>query len=313
MTLPYIFAACRQNPESRFLFVTTPFPSRILSEKPANLEVAVFRKKEDKIISFVRKLHHLAPHAEVIDLHSVPRTKWFDFFLRLLGHKITVLDKPRKARSLLLSRPPEPEVPSALYVPPMTRLYSETLQKAGIPFDGVALTLGRRQTARRIGLALFAQHEGKMLLPTQEEKLVRMLSEAFETHQIILYGAPVTYELERRRELSSPYENVSVAEHASFADELKEISSLTCMISMDSANQHIARFLSVPVVSIWMQTHPAAGFLPLGMDEADCIGTDLPCRPCSIYGNKPCKRRDWACKHRLDLSEVIKSVQSHLT
>ena len=164
------------------------------------------------------------------------------------------------------------------------------------------------RTEKKIGLALFAQHEGKMLLPTQEEELVRLLSEGFPDYEILLYGANETYERGRREELAAPYENVRVVTREAFGDELREISTLACMVSMDSANQHIARFLGVPVVSIWMQTHPAAGFLPFGMKEEDCIGVDLQCRPCSVYGNKPCKRRDWACKHCLDLARVLTAV-----
>jgi ADP-heptose:LPS heptosyltransferase len=33
------------------------------------------------------------------------------------------------------------------------------------------------------------------------------------------------------------------------------------MISMDSANMHLASLYGVPVISIWGATHPFAGFL----------------------------------------------------
>lgn len=310
MTLPFVYEICRQNPSGRFLFVTTPFPSKLFIDKPANLRTVVFRKKEDRTIPFALRLHKMARRAEVVDLHAVPRTRWITLVLRLLGHHVTTLDKPREARRRLLGRRFEPEVPRSLYVPRMTQLYRETLGRARFPYDGEAKSLGKAETEKKIGLALFARHEGKMLLPTQEEELVALLSQNFPDFEIMLYGANETYELERRRELATPYSNVLVASHATFEDEMHEISSLACMVSMDSANQHIARFLGVPVVSLWMQTHPAAGFLPFGMTEEDCIGTDLECRPCSVYGNKPCRRRDWACKHRLDLGSVIERIKA---
>lgn len=310
MTLPFVYEVCRQNPSGRFLFVTTSFPSKLFIDKPENLRTVVFRKKEDRTLPFALRLHKMARGAEIVDLHAVPRTRWITLVLGLLGHHVTTLDKPRKARRRLLGRTPEPEVPRNLYVPRMTQLYRETLGRARFPYDGRAESLAKAETEKKIGLALFAQHEGKMLLPTQEEELVALLSQNFHDFEIRLYGANETYELERRRELAAPYPNVSVASYTAFEDEMHEISSLTCMVSMDSANQHIARFLGVPVLSLWMQTHPAAGFLPFGMPEEDCIGTNLECRPCSVYGNKPCRRRDWACKHRLDLGDVVRRIKA---
>ena len=309
MTLPFVYEACRQNPDRDFVFVTQSFPAKLFIDKPSNLRTLVFSKKTDQTLPFALKLHRECPGADVTDLHSVPRTQWIRFILRLLGHKVTALRKPRLLRRKLLERGPEAAVPRELYVPPMTALYGDTLRKAGLLRETNGRPLPKGTTDRKIGLALFAQHEGKMLLPTQEEELVRLLSEGFPDCEILLYGANETYERQRREELAAPYANVRVVSHEAFADELREISTLACMVSMDSANQHIARFLSVPVVSIWMQTHPAAGFLPYAMDEKDCIGVNLPCRPCSIYGNKPCKRRDWACKHRLDLTRLLPAVQ----
>lgn len=309
MTLPFVYEACQKNPKTRFVFVTQAFPSKLFVDPPENLETIVFSKKEDKLLPFAFRLHRLDPKSHIIDLHAVPRTKWLSLILRLLGHRVTSLVKPRGARQKLLKRVAQPSVPKGLYVPPITRLYSETLSGGDIQGIGQGRPIPKAVTEKKIGLALFAQHEGKMLLPTQEEELVALLSQSFPDYEVKLYGANETYELQRRHELSSPYPNVSVSSHKRFEEEMREISSLACMISMDSANQHIARFLGVPVVSIWMQTHPAAGFLPYGMPESDCIGIDLDCRPCSIYGNKPCRRRDWACKRKLDLHEVIEKTR----
>lgn len=310
MTLPFVYAACRQNPSVSFTFVTTPFPARLFVDKPDNLRVIPFHKKRDKTLSFALHLHKLFSRAEVVDLHVVPRTRLMSFVLSLPGHRVARLRKPRRDRLSLIRRPETPQVPIELYVLPMTRLYGDTLRRAGLLAVPPSVKVRPYDPDKRIGLALFAQHEGKMLLPTQEEELVSLLSSGFPDYEIRLYGAGVTYELERRKELATPYPNVTVSTPESFEDELSEIAHLSCMVSMDSANQHIARFLGVPVVSLWMQTHPAGGFLPFGMDENDCIGVDLSCRPCSIYGNKPCRRRDWACKRELDLTMVTRHVRA---
>ena len=48
-------------------------------------------------------------------------------------------------------------------------------------------------------------------------------------------------------------------------------------------------------LSIWGATHRYAGFLGYQQREEDCIELPLSCRPCSIYGNKPCKFGDYHC------------------
>ena len=72
--------------------------------------------------------------------------------------------------------------------------------------------------------------------------------------------------------------------------ELVLMSHLDVMISMDSANMHLASLVATPVVSVWGATHPYAGFMGWGQSEDNAVQVDLPCRPCSIYGNKVCRR-----------------------
>ncbi|WP_148296696.1 glycosyltransferase family 9 protein [Porphyromonas cangingivalis] len=52
---------------------------------------------------------------------------------------------------------------------------------------------------------------------------------------------------------------MGLSEAKGLSAEIDEISTLECMVSMDSANQHIASLVSTPVVSLWGATHPAAG------------------------------------------------------
>ena len=79
------------------------------------------------------------------------------------------------------------------------------------------------------------------------------------------------------------------------AEELDMIRGLRVMVSMDSANMHLASLVGTRVVSIWGATHPNAGFLGIGQSESDCVQRDLKCRPCSVYGNKRCKYGDYRC------------------
>ena len=59
------------------------------------------------------------------------------------------------------------------------------------------------------------------------------------------------------------------------------------------------------VLSIWGATHPLGGFLGWGQTIDRCIQKDYPCRPCSIFGNKPCRLGDFRCLHDITPDEIV--------
>ena len=79
-----------------------------------------------------------------------------------------------------------------------------------------------------------------------------------------------------------------------FAPEMALMADLDAMVSMDSGNMHLAAATGTSTVSIWGATHPAAGFGPVvcrkGQRHILLQDNSLDCRPCSIFGNKPCHR-----------------------
>lgn len=95
-----------------------------------------------------------------------------------------------------------------------------------------------------------------------------------------------------------------------FKAELELMSTLDCMISMDSGNMHLASIVGTRVVSVWGATHPLAGFLGWQQSPVDCVQKDMPCRPCSIYGNKPCKLGNYPCLNDIKPEEIVRKVLS---
>ena len=90
--------------------------------------------------------------------------------------------------------------------------------------------------------------------------------------------------------------------------ELILMSHLDVMLAMDSSNTHLASVAGTRVVSIWGATHPAAGFAGYGQKESDSIQADLACRPCSIYGKKPCRYGDYRCLNSINPETVIEKI-----
>ena len=84
------------------------------------------------------------------------------------------------------------------------------------------------------------------------------------------------------------------------------------MLSMDSANMHLASLVNIPVVSIWGATHPYAGFMGWKQLPINTVQLDLPCRPCSVYGQKPCWRGDYACLREIKPEEIIAKIEENI-
>jgi len=93
-------------------------------------------------------------------------------------------------------------------------------------------------------------------------------------------------------------------------EELQFISGLDVMLSMDSAGMHLASLCNVPCVSIWGATHPYSGFVGFGQENNPQIQLDLPCRPCSVYGNKSCRYKDYRCLFSIEIEKVVKVLIS---
>lgn len=94
--------------------------------------------------------------------------------------------------------------------------------------------------------------------------------------------------------------------------ELVLMSHLQVMLSMDSANMHLASLVGTPVVSIWGATHPYAGFMGWQQHADNAVQVDLPCRPCSIYGNKPCMRGDLACMKNISPEAIVERIKKNI-
>ena len=103
----------------------------------------------------------------------------------------------------------------------------------------------------------------------------------------------------------------SLAEEFSLSDQLDFISNLDLMISMDSANGHLAAMYGVKVLTIWGVTHPYAGFAPFNQSSKYSILIDkirFPKIPTSIYGNKSPEKYKKAI-NSITPEEIIKKIK----
>ncbi len=83
------------------------------------------------------------------------------------------------------------------------------------------------------------------------------------------------------------------------------------LITNDSAHLHFGMLAGIPVIAIFGPTVPDFGFYPLGKKDI-ILETDLPCRPCSMHGEKRCKRGDLLCLKMITPEQVFTRVKEEI-
>ena len=311
MTLPVLDSFCRAFPDVELTLLTSK-PGAAIAQaiiREANFAVIAINKKDYSGLSGLNRLYHemKAQHFDAIaDLHDVLRTKWLCLRFRLAGCPVRVIDKGRKQKKLLVSHKISSQLTDG-----STR-YANVLHALGFDFQvnysGQGHRLSHEAIPSSIGIAPFAQHCGKIYPLDKMEQVVTQLLNARPDLRIFLFGGPDDASRLQPWADACPTQITNVAGRQTFAEDLALMSRLSLMVSMDSANMHLASLVGLRCLSIWGATHRFAGFLGYGQQEADCLELPLPCRPCSIYGNKPCQKGDYPCLNGLTPEAVAHAI-----
>ena len=316
VTIPVLYSVANRYPDDHFLLLTHDLWQSLFVNKPSNLTVfPVFTKGKHKgIRGIIRLLRELPPamlakNTKVADLHGVIRSFLIDYYFRFKGCAVAVIDKGRKEKQQLTRKEHKIKQPLKTSLERYREVFEKLGYDSSLSFNGLfPEKLVNEQL--RIGIAPFAKHRGKTYPLEQMEEVVRRLSELPDL-QITLWSSKKESGL--LEQWAEKYRNVSsVAGQMSLQEELSLMNQMNLMVSMDSANMHLASLVNTPVVSIWGPTHPYAGFYGFNQDESNSIQLDLPCRPCSIFGNEPCYRNDYACLTQITPEMIVEKVKAIL-
>ena len=320
MTVPVIKNLLQQHPGMRITFLSNSFFEPLFDGIERCRFYPAFLKGKHKgfagMFSLFKELGLAAKFDGIADLHNVLRSQLLGVFYTMSGHRVAVIEKGRQQKKALTRTKDKvlQQLPSTFgrYADVFTKLgFSITLQPGEPLFEKKLIPAGVEPvflTGKKvIGVAPFAQYKEKMY-PVEKMKLI-VKELALKNHIVLLFGggpqeAAILKEWEN--EIFSVF---NVAAKYSFAEELAIISNLTAMVSMDSANMHLASLFNVPVVSIWGATHPFAGFYGWGQAWEHIVQVDLYCRPCSVFGNKPCYRGDHACMARITEQTIVEKIE----
>ena len=162
----------------------------------------------------------------------------------------------------------------------------------------------------KIGLAPFATLKPKIWGIDNFKSLVTLINAEHQA-DFFLFGGGAE-EIGHLKEFQKFSSNIHlVAGELELSDELGLIQMLDFMISMDSSNMHLAALSGIPTVSIWGGTHPAFGFFAIGQPleyHLQTPASSLKCRPCSVFGNKPCIYPTPRCMEMVTPQSVYNSL-----
>ncbi len=303
MSVPVLRVFVSQNPNVKITVLSRAFFKPLFEGIPNVDFYAVDVKGVHKGILGLKKLSNELLDLNidaVADIHNVLRSKVLRFFFSLSGKNIAVIDKGRAEKKALTRTHhkifKQLRSTHERYADVFRALgYKVDLSKHQFPekkeysFEIKKIVINNNK--KNIGIAPFAQYESKMYPLDLMEEVIKELS-LDSKYQILFFGGGQK-EIDILNSLEEKYDNtISLAGKLSLKDELIVISNLDCMISMDSANAHLAAIQGVKTITLWGVTHPYAGFYPFEQPMDNAIISDLkifPNIPCSIYGNKVCK------------------------
>lgn len=329
MTVPVVYSLARQYPHVRITVLSQKFARPFYEHMPHNvgfMEADI--KKEYHGVKGLNALYRRLTaknFTAIADLHNVLRSQYLRMRFSIDRYKVAHIDKHREARHQLTAQGGK----RMEQLPTSFQNYADVFAELGYPVktefksifpEGRADLAALPETFRRkadgeqwIGIAPFAAHRGKIYPEEMMEKTLAILTEKHPECRFFMFGGgkKESQTMQGWSERNRKLENAS-AQLGGIANELILMSNLDVMLSMDSSNMHLASLTGTPVVSVWGATHPYAGFMGWGQDPDNAVMIDMPCRPCSIYGNKQCLRGNYPCLTGIKPEMIIDRIELQL-
>lgn len=312
MTVPVIYSLAKRYPDVRITMLSQKYARPFFEHMPHNVGFMEADLKGEyhgvKGLNALYRRLMAKNFTAIADLHSVLRSQYLRMRFNIDRYKVAHIDKHRSLRRQLTS----PTNKRLEQLPTSFQNYADVFAALGYPIDvefksiypeGKGDISQLPETFRRktvdelwIGVAPFAAHKGKIYPQEKMQQVLDILVERHPKARIFLFGdgKEEGNTMQQWAERHQQIENAS-AQLQGIHNELILMSHLDMMLSMDSSNMHLASLVGTPVVSVWGATHPFTGFMGWGQNPDNAVMIDMPCRPCSIYGNKPCMRGNYPC------------------
>lgn len=327
MTVPVVHSLAVGRPDVRIAVLSRPAMAPLFERMPPNVTfmAADVKGEYDGILGLNRLYRRLVAKGftAVADLHDTLRSKYLRTRFDLTSVRVEHIDKHRAGRRALVRSKDKilEQQPSPI------DNYIDVFKRLGYPIEmcfekmfgdeGADLTSlpegewrGEKMSPW-VGVAPFAGHKGKEYPAELMRETIAMIADRHRTARIFVFGGKA--DSARIDEMTSGIDRcVNVAGKLGLSGDLALISHLDVMVSMDSANMHLASLTGTPVVSVWGSTHPLAGFMGWRQECADAVQVEMPCRPCAAFGADECMRDDFACLTTIKPSDIADKVLEKL-
>lgn len=330
MTIPVIWSLAHQYPDLRITVLSRNSSRPLFEDLAPNVGfMGADLKREYKGIKGLNALYRRLAAKQftaIADLHNVLRSEFLRMRFNLGSYRVSHINKHRKGRRRLTSQNNK----QLIQQPTSFENYVEVFRRLGYPVtidfhsifppEGGNLNLlpgpinVKNSFERWIGIAPFAAHKGKVYPPELMQQVIEQLCQQHPKARILLFGRGAEEDKWFDIWCRQHSQCLNVGQYAdSMHQELILMSHLDVMLSMDSANMHLASLTGIPVVSVWGATHSYAGFMGWNQSEQNAIQLDLDCRPCSIFGQKNCRRSDYACLYQIKPTTIVEKINTFIT
>ena len=297
MTVPVIRCLYKSYPDLKITLVSRPYFEPLFDEfENFNfypLDIGGRHKGVKGVwtlFSELKKTHF----SGVADLHGVLRTYLLSVLFTASFFRVKQINKGRIEKHQLTREKNKKFQP----VTQTIFRYADVFRKLGFsiniedhqfpdkkPIPEKFLKLFNVTDRKWIGIAPFASYSGKTYPLDLMQQVIAYLNKEY---QIFLFGAGQN-QIIKLEVWEKAYNNVvNLAGNTSLTDQIQLIPYLDLMISMDSANGHLAANAGIPVLSLWGLTHPFCGFVPFYQPLENSLTLDrnkYPLVPTSVYGN----------------------------
>jgi len=326
MTVPVIYSLAISFPTLEITILSRASFQPLFVNLPHNVKFisADFESKYKGIFGLNKLFRELKSENfdYVADFHNVLRTSYLTWLFKLNGISTAKIDKGRAEKKNLTRKN------NKIFAPLKSNFirYQEVLAKLGFEFEvkfhslfpleskdlkPIILSKFASTNKKFVGIAPFAKHQGKIYpIELQEEVIAHFAKDS--RIQLFIFGGGKQEKLIVDAWIQKYPSVQSMIGKLKFNEELLLINELDLMFSMDSANMHLAALTNTKTLTLWGATHPFAGFVAWNQLPENIIELNLACRPCSVYGNKVCFRKDYACLNEIKPQHIISKIEQFL-
>lgn len=331
IAIPVIYSLAKQYPEEHFTVLTNSKFEGIFQQMPSNVTLLpmIYRKKKGAFrgINYLfdryfllLKIFFSKKYDKVALLQNGTFEDQLKKLLALKGSQIASIDLKNFLSKEKLTSNGKSESINQLYIKTLSEIGYKGIQaNFDISFyknkeKQIALLQKNQLGIKKqlIGIAPFSRLKAKVYPLERMESVIAYFKDKSDI-QLVIFGGGNDEKMVAEK-WQNKYSNVtSLIGKLSFDDELLMIASLNVMLTMDSANLHLASLVETPAISIWGPSHPKLGYYPCNQPISNTIWKGLACSPCSFWGENPClQKRQYACMD-IDPQIIITRIENILT